>query len=60
MYGNMAKDSSKDKIQHQIQENLKRVYDDALSEPVPSRFQDLLEQLRKQDNAQASMKEPKA
>jgi hypothetical protein len=54
MYGNMASDSSKDKIQRQIEENLKRVYDDALSEPVPSKFQDLLDQLRSQDKAKES------
>lgn len=55
MYGSMASDSSKDKIQQQIEQNLKRVYDDALNEPVPSRFQDLLEQLRNKDKS----KEPK-
>ena len=51
MYGNMASKSSKDKIQEQIEENLKRVYDDALNEPVPARFQDLLDKLRQQDKA---------
>jgi hypothetical protein len=54
MYGNMASDSSKDKIQQQIENNLKRVYEDALKEPVPSRFQDLLDQLRTQDKAKES------
>ena len=58
MYGSMASGSSKDKIQQQIEENLKRVYDDALNEPVPSRFQDLLDQLRSQDKAKTN--EPKA
>lgn len=55
MYGNMANDTSKDKIQTQIEENLKRVYQDALDEPVPDRFKALLDQLRRQDKA----KEPK-
>ena len=58
MYGGMANDSSKEKINQQIQQNLKRVYDDALHEPVPSRFEDLLAQLRQQE--QAKQKEPKA
>nr|WP_197087356.1 NepR family anti-sigma factor [Pseudorhodobacter wandonensis] len=46
----MANDTPKDKIKQQIEENLKRVYDDALNEPVPDRFLSLLEQLRKQDS----------
>ncbi|WP_050524337.1 NepR family anti-sigma factor [Pseudorhodobacter wandonensis] len=50
MYGEMANDTPKDKIKQQIEENLKRVYDDALNEPVPDRFLSLLEQLRKQDS----------
>lgn len=49
MFGNMASDTPKDKIKQQIEENLKRVYDDALKEPVPDRFQALLDQLRNQD-----------
>ncbi len=57
MYGSMANDSSKDKINQQIEQSLKRVYDDALNEPVPSRFEDLLAQLRRQE--QAKEKEPK-
>ena len=52
MYGNMARDTSKDKLQAQIEENLKRVYQDALNEPVPDRFQALLDQLRRQDAKQ--------
>lgn len=56
MYGIMASNTSKDKIQQQIEESLKRVYDDALKEPVPARFQDLLNQLRSQNKP----KEPKA
>lgn len=52
MYGDMARNSSKDKLQAQIEENLKRVYQDALNEPVPDRFAALLEQLRRQDAEQ--------
>lgn len=56
MYGSMASKSPSDNIQQQIEENLRRVYDDALNEPVPPRFQDLLDKLRQQDKA----KEPKS
>lgn len=35
----------------QINANLKRVYDDMLSQDVPDRFKDLLEQLKSQDNS---------
>jgi hypothetical protein len=54
MYGSMTNDNSKDKIQQQIQANLKRVYDEALNEPVPPRFQDLLDQLKNQDKTKGS------
>lgn len=59
MYGNMASDTSKDKIQTQIEANLKRVYDDALNEPVPDRFTALLDQLRAQDKSRGTDQEPK-
>ena len=39
-----ASDSAK--LKAQIDENLKRVYQEALDERVPDRFQDLLKQLR--------------
>ena len=35
-----------------IDENLKRVYQEALEEGVPDRFKDLLNQLKQQDAAQ--------
>ncbi|WP_343067859.1 NepR family anti-sigma factor [Sulfitobacter aestuariivivens] len=35
-----------------IDENLKRVFDEALEEGVPDRFKDLLDQLKKQDEEQ--------
>ncbi len=34
----------------QIDDNLKRVYDDMLDDTVPDRFEDLLRQLREQDS----------
>lgn len=33
----------------QIDDNLRRVYDDLLEDDVPDRFEDLLRQLREQD-----------
>ncbi len=33
----------------QIDENLRRVYDEMLDDAVPDRFEDLLRQLREQD-----------
>ncbi|WP_255012835.1 NepR family anti-sigma factor [Roseovarius sp. M141] len=35
---------------NQIDDNLRRVYDDMLDDSVPDRFQDLLRQLREQDS----------
>lgn len=37
-----------------IDENLKRVFQEALSEEVPDRFKDLLAQLKAQDSSSAS------
>lgn len=36
-------------IEKQIDENLKRVYEESTTEKIPDRFLDLLEQLRGQD-----------
>jgi hypothetical protein len=33
----------------QIDENLRRVYDEAASEPIPGRLQQLLDKLKEQD-----------
>ena len=38
------------KVDQQIDENLKRVFDDALCEDVPDRFLDLIEQLKHSDS----------
>jgi len=40
------------KLQAQIDENLKRVYQEALEEQVPDRFKELLEQLRQKEAKQ--------
>ncbi len=45
----MAQDRPKSKLQQEIDENLKRVYDDALKEDIPDRFKLLLAQLKKRD-----------
>ncbi|TMM50608.1 NepR family anti-sigma factor [Sulfitobacter sabulilitoris] len=37
-----------------IDENLKRVYEEALDEGIPDRFKDLLDQLKQQDAAKES------
>ncbi|MEY8882151.1 NepR family anti-sigma factor [Donghicola sp. XS_ASV15] len=37
----------KNRLDEQIDENLRRVYQTAASEPVPDRFTQLLDQLRK-------------
>ena len=50
----MAKDTDRSKLKQQIDENLKRVYDDALADAVPDRFKLLLDQLRKQDEARGA------
>ncbi len=45
----MAHDTSKQADGDAIDQNLKRVYDDLLSQEVPDRFKDLLAQLKAQD-----------
>lgn len=44
----MAEDPAKSRLKQQIDENLKRVYEDALQEEVPDRFKRLLEDLKRQ------------
>lgn len=41
---------TKSKVDQQIDENLKRVYDNVLKEDVPDRFLSLIEQLRHSDS----------
>ena len=50
MIMNMTGDSPKAKLKAQIDENLKRIYDEALKEEVPDRFKLLLGQLRQKTN----------
>ena len=40
------------KLQAQIDENLKKVYQEALEEKIPDRFKDLLDQLRQKETRQ--------
>lgn len=49
MYEAMTDKTSKPKVQAMIDENLRRVYEDALKEDVPDRFKQLIEQLRQQE-----------
>ncbi|MCU9850244.1 NepR family anti-sigma factor [Defluviimonas sp. WL0024] len=48
----MKKSNEKTKLQEQIDENLKRVYHEALEQELPDRFKDLLDQLRQKDEKQ--------
>ena len=43
---------TKSKVDQQIDENLKRVYDDVLNADVPDRFIDLIQQLRQSEGSQ--------
>lgn len=49
MYSDMADEKSKASIREQINENLKRVYEQALQEEVPDRFKELLAQLKEKE-----------
>ncbi|MEV8467198.1 NepR family anti-sigma factor [Fluviibacterium sp. DFM31] len=42
----MAKIRRTDRLDKQIDDNLRRVYSDAVNEPLPDRFAQLLQQLR--------------
>lgn len=46
MYQDMTQEPTKSRLKQQIDENLKRVYDEALKEDVPDRFKKLLQQLK--------------
>ena len=49
MYEAMTDKSNKPKVQAMIDENLRRVYDDALKEDIPDRFKQLLDELRQKE-----------
>ena len=52
MYVEMADNKGKSRLHQQIDENLKRVYEEALSEDIPDRFKDLIARLRSKENGQ--------
>jgi hemerythrin-like domain-containing protein len=57
MYAGMPDSNPKSKIRDQIDENLKRIYDETLKEEIPDRLTQLLDQLRKKaadDSGKAS------
>lgn len=47
MYADVVDSNPKNLMRLQIDENLKRIYGETLSEPVPDRLMSLLEELRK-------------
>jgi len=49
MQQEMAQDPKKTRMIEQIDDNLKRVYNEILKEQVPDRFKDLLEQLKEKE-----------
>ncbi|MDR0810104.1 MAG: transcriptional regulator [Gemmobacter sp.] len=48
----MTGSQQKSSLQQQIDENLKRVYDEALKERIPDHFLQLLAQLREKETGQ--------
>jgi hypothetical protein len=48
MYAEMTQDDRKTRLDQQIDENLRKVYQRTLEEEVPDRFHDLLRKLREQ------------
>jgi hypothetical protein len=46
MYTDMSENNPKSAFRQQIDENLKRIYDEMLEEPLPDRMMQLLDQLR--------------
>lgn len=47
----MADKRTKPHVDEQINDNLKRVYDDVLNEAVPDRFLELIAQLKQSDTS---------
>ena len=50
MYVDMSDSNPKSTIRDQIDENLKRIYDEILHEKIPDRLTQLLDQLRQKSN----------
>jgi len=55
---NMTVKRTKSQVDQQIDENLKRVYDDVLNEAVPDKFLDLIAQLKGAEAAPKSDPNP--
>lgn len=51
MYSDMSQNNPKSKIRDQIDENLKRIYDETLNEEIPDRLTQLLEKLRQKSGS---------
>lgn len=51
MYQGSMNSKPKSPVSQQIDENLKRIYDQTLNEEVPDRFADLLNKLRQKTGA---------
>ncbi len=49
MYQDMAEEPKKSRVTEQIDENLKRVYENLLKEQVPDKFRQLLDKLKEKD-----------
>ena len=45
----MAEEPDKSALRTQINENLRRVYEDALNEDVPDKFKELLDKLKQKE-----------
>lgn len=60
MYSEMADSNPKSTIRHQIDENLRRIYDETLSEQIPDRLTQLLEQLRQKTAEQGGAADDEA
>lgn len=58
MYADMTDGKPKSTIKVQINENLKRIYDETLNQDIPDRLTQLLEQLR-QKSGQSDDKQDK-
>ncbi len=54
MYPDMAESNPKSKVRDQIDENLKRIYDETLNEQIPDKLTQLLDQLRQRSADRAS------
>lgn len=52
MQQEMADQPKKSRLTDQIDENLKRVYNDMLQEEVPDRFKELLAKLKKKESGE--------